>query len=199
MEFKRERAYSSVNAEELQIGDKVIVEDTIHRLKASLDYPAENIADLEAIRGDDARSRFIVGGCSWALAYLVERKECCKNCGNKECRVSYGAYVDTLYKCGKYMPGKAEKHYRPFRDTDELIDYWVRKTKEPLVDCEMPNIWVRRKDNQPEKGRLLIGFIGTKTVELAGHYGAISMESLFENYEFIDGSFCGVEGCTNQE
>jgi len=78
---------------------------------------------------------------------------------------------------------EAEKKYRPFKDTDELIKVWNKKfyldfkpSHDPLT---MPLIWVRDKKNNKE-------FLLTE-------FDVRILEYLFTNCEFLDGSVCGVE------
>lgn len=75
MEFDKSRVYTVLNADELKVGSKVIVGDTLTELK-------ENVEDnsrydiLEKIFNEDYLERFnIRGGGCWSLAYLVEPPE----------------------------------------------------------------------------------------------------------------------------
>lgn len=79
MEFKKERIYSAVNADELKPGDKVIVADTVQGLKYKV-KANEGIDTLYGITDEGAERRFSVKNkhetvsTEWLLAYLVERK-----------------------------------------------------------------------------------------------------------------------------
>lgn len=86
MEFLRERVYSAVNADELSVGDKVIVADTLTRLKEKVEegydiclinkiYP-----ETDAVRISVKAYSLSDVSLSYNLAYLVERKENCTNC-----------------------------------------------------------------------------------------------------------------------
>ena len=87
------------------------------------------------------------------------------------------------------------KHYRPFKNCDELIDYWYDFTG--VINCSpklfMPTIWVKHKeygtdflitaydnDNESIGANVIINDIG------------VTMKMLFDNYTFCDGSVCGV-------
>ena len=91
----------------------------------------------------------------------------------------------------------AEKEYRPFKDTGELIANWHKKVIEPLSNVEynektgymfMPEIWVREKDSEIKQ--IITGF-GEKVVKFSPDY-TITLASLFNNYVFLDDSPCGV-------
>lgn len=76
MEWKIENVYSMVNADELKPGDKVIVADSIAELKSCVKdgVPVKQLFRIE----DEAKTfRFTIHSysMSYALAYLVERKE----------------------------------------------------------------------------------------------------------------------------
>lgn len=78
MEFDKSRCYTSLNADELRAGDKVIVADRLSDLKILIQENA--IRTLKKVKGEDKGYRFDVGvGIPYALAYLVER-----NCTDQE-------------------------------------------------------------------------------------------------------------------
>ena len=236
MEFLRERVYTSLNADELRAGDKVIVAETLMGLRENVENNAP-VCTIKEILGEDFAERFNVD-IDWNshLAYLVERKENCANCGEGEwddehkeilcnpCACGLPNHVfrnqevnvceywkpktepraekkcDTCkYKdCGfKDIMGdkgceeyEAEKHYRPFANTDELIKVWEKK-----VPCNgyrprgtRPLIWVHRDDTHEE---CLIVTFDNDSVYL-GHR-SVSLHELWEHFTFLDGSVCGVE------
>lgn len=98
--------------------------------------------------------------------------------------------------CNHYEPTTFEKHYRPFRDTDELIKVWGEKIKDfcdeipPIV---MPLIWMRYKESNNRY--LITAFFEENNGDsevFIGQY-SYSMKQLFNEWEFLDGSPCGVE------
>lgn len=253
MEFKKERVYSAVNADELRAGDKVIVADDLDTLKRCVKDNSP-IDTLRMVGNEDYLFRFgVKDNCvSFALAYLVERNENCTNCGNRgnsycSCFIR-GKSDDELSRtfCGNYirlgeqkaekapawfvkglMDGSIErtsdeaetpelislgngqyverKHYRPFRDTDELIKVWNKKlgyTDPTGSKLTEPYIWVQDKDNDVGKAQHLItDFNVTSLNEDNDEYDVgitvncadMTLEDLFEHFEFLDGSPCGVE------
>ena len=94
---------------------------------------------------------------------------------------------------GQYIE---RKHYRPFKDVDELIRIWDVKYRyayglERINNgLDVPNIWVRSKFNKDHKGCLITNFFG-KYVMMNNQQCFLSR--LFDEYTFLDGSPCGVE------
>ncbi len=92
-----------------------------------------------------------------------------------------------------------EKHYRPFKDIEELLDHWYDKTgmRHPdgliygVSSLTMPRIWVQRKESP--KFKLLITEYDMCFQHLAVGNVWKDLEGLFNNYIFLDGSPCGVE------
>lgn len=236
MEFDRSRVYSSVNADELKAGDMILVANTMADLKAAVrkDYKP---VPLSGVAYEVFECRFETLGNAYALAYLVERKENCTNCGSHEVcgyvqNVSKFAclnrcenwkpkteknctkcmhYKDDYcerYKipvadprswaCEKFNEASGEKKYRPFKDCDELIDYWYDKTgmRHPdgliygVSSLTMPLIWVRRKEGN-SKGQLITEFSDSLWVGMGKE--AYNMTDLLVHFTFLDGSPCGVE------
>ena len=258
MEFQRERVYTPLNADELRAGDKVIVDYDIAHLKEQVrcgdSFPCH---EIKRINAEDITCRFYVGdGNDYPLAYLVERKENCTNCGSHEVcgyvqnvskfacfnrcenwkpnlnvrvdnRVDVIEYSEPKTKpkaseicinCEYYSTGycnkhdkptmyynvcpyfllynpkteqKAEPHYRPFKDTDELIKVFCEKTPK-IYDKDdeklfMPYIWVKDKESGDIE---LISMFGRGEVFTREY---TDLNDLFDDYTFLDGSVCGVE------
>ena len=198
MEFDKSRCYSAINADELRAGDKVIVADNLADLK---EFVRKNdVHEIEDILSDCVNERFgVCGMANYALAYLVEREMNCTNCGAEPCgyRANHDSEDNKISKCPLWFKPKteqkAEAHYRPFRDTDELIKVWNKKfyldfkpSHDPLT---MPYIWVRLKECN--KGGLLITYFGEDEVKT--DVGFLTMSKLLNAYTFTDGSVCGVE------
>ena len=216
MEFKKERVYSAVNADELKPGDKVIVADDLDTLKRCV--IGDDQVDILTKIGDETHTyRFFVMGetndIMFLLAYLVERAENCTNCIHYT-EVCLDCLKGKDHKCYKYeTEQKAEKHtdynhceeakkaydhamtnacsnkrYRPFKDTDELIKAWIAKRMITYPDLCLPHIWVRFKDCQIRD--LITGF-GRAGVQINAEL--VDWYELYNEYEFLDGSVCGVE------
>ena len=76
MEFDKSRVFTSVNADELKVGSKVVVADTYDGLKAKFNRTA-SVAVLSEVLSSDYRDRFIIEGysCHFNLAYLISEPE----------------------------------------------------------------------------------------------------------------------------
>ena len=108
-------------------------------------------------------------------------------CKNKNC---------DLPACDNFKP--KEKRYHPFNNCEELIEHYQKKYKS-AVGCDIyfpslykPCIWVRDK-TEDAKGdiELITGFTEHGNVLLNGT--SYPLQHLFQMYEFLDGSPCGVE------
>lgn len=75
MEFDKSKVYTALNADELKIGSKVILANTLEdlKLRVSLNSKAETLYDIDS---EHSQLRFVdVDGTEFALAYLVEEPE----------------------------------------------------------------------------------------------------------------------------
>ena len=78
MEFDNSRVYTALNADELAVGSTVFYADRIADLKDHVanDHHTgvvlENAGVLEKVLDESCVHRFLVHGCEWALAYLIE-------------------------------------------------------------------------------------------------------------------------------
>ena len=73
MEFDKSRVYTALNADELKVGDKVILADNITELLKLVKFDL-NIEKLKEVRTISCNARFN-GNTLHFLAYLVERAE----------------------------------------------------------------------------------------------------------------------------
>nr|DAW66646.1 MAG TPA: hypothetical protein [Caudoviricetes sp.] len=75
MEFDKSRIYTAVNADELQIGSKVILSNVLSELKEAVEVEKEEaIQTLAIIRGENEVLRFVGDKyhSGYTLAYLIE-------------------------------------------------------------------------------------------------------------------------------
>ena len=75
MEFQKERVFTALNADELKVGSKVILADTLNELKKRVerDYTSYILA---RVCGESHENRFELASWShFALAYLVSEPE----------------------------------------------------------------------------------------------------------------------------
>ncbi len=74
MEFDKTRVYTALNADELKIGSRVILADTLKFLKQSVEND-DDIRTLTCIGDEDHEERFFSNLSTWHLAYLVSEPE----------------------------------------------------------------------------------------------------------------------------
>ena len=87
MDIDKSKIYTSINADELRVGDKVVVADNMVDLRNKV-MGNIGIDELSNILPDNEVYRFVVKvgscRCRYALAFLIEREKNCLNC-NKKC------------------------------------------------------------------------------------------------------------------
>jgi len=207
MKFDKNRVFTSLNADELSPGDKVILANTMANLRDDVERGV-NIQTLREVHGEDCLSRFIGKDGWYPLAYLYEKSENCTNCGNRRtCALQVREHPE-LEKCNQYISESIIKelrarveqseHYRPFNDVYELIakwwelDGWSKKEAEHKKDkLRMPLIWLKHKYNLCHVSSLITGFFGDKII-VSGET-IESMKDLYKDWVFPDGSPCGVK------
>ena len=82
---------------------------------------------------------------------------------------------------------KPTEEYRPYKDTDEMIeDFASRFHQLSLYSCDLPLIWVKRKNTNCKE--LILGFYNNE-VEFSTY--CIDMKELFNDYEYLDGTKIG--------
>lgn len=117
----------------------------------------------------------------------------CADCQYQKQACTEEPCVDCSPKHLLYTP--KEKNYRPFKDCDELIEFWSNSNHMGFFqEYSKPMIWVRGKDEG--SCYLITGFDNA-----TGGWDScvllecvwLDMKELFEKYEFLDGKPCGVE------
>ena len=82
------------------------------------------------------------------------------------------------------------KRYRPYESSAEMIADYIDRFKVNCPSYCEPLIWVRLKVDKRE--RLIVAY-GTNFVEIGNKAKAVTLQKLFDDYEFLDGSPCGKE------
>lgn len=123
--------------------------------------------------------------------------EPCVYCRNKDdwepkespCPCEDGIDSKACVGCEYSEDGKRE--YKPYVTVEEFIqDYQERfPTAIPRPAYTKPLIWVRLKVDGRE--RLIVAY-GDNFVEIGNKTKAVTLQHLFEQYEFLDGSPCGM-------
>lgn len=83
---------------------------------------------------------------------------------------------------------KKESDYRPYGDTDELIEDWRTRFNKIIATNYMPLIWVRSRMTSQQ---ILITAFNVYSVVFNGT--RVDFRDLFDNYTYLDGSPCGKE------
>jgi len=164
MDFDKSRVFTALNAEELNVGTRVLAADTMDELKHKVSAydNKQEIAEPATIVGIHA--------------------ECMRN----RFRVKYDE-IDREYEYAlAYVIPCME---RPFNDLSELITFWDRYLqKEKRPPFTLPFIWVAS-----DRGThlLITGFRKEdNTVEIGKEWH--SLEYMFDNFTFEDGRPFGV-------
>jgi hypothetical protein len=90
----------------------------------------------------------------------------------------------------EYRVKPKEKSYRPYESSAEMIADFIARFKVNCPPYCEPLIWVRLK---VDKRRRLIVAYGDNFVEIGNKTKAVTLQHLFEQYEFLDGSPVGME------
>lgn len=83
---------------------------------------------------------------------------------------------------------KPDSTYRPYKNTEEMIEDFKKRFNAKVPPYAMPMIWVKRKDGS-NLAKLITGF-RDKWVEII--ISVWDMHNLFEDYTYLDGSPCGM-------
>ena len=158
----------------------------------------ENYLFLEAIHYINDLYKSCEKG-KMSVAFLP--KDNCYKCGKKLSLENMASVFLTSnpskYFCKECAGEKKEKQYRPFKDCDELVKCWEKKMYIPAIKFTedtrnrlyRPAIWVKNKNDYTE--RLIVTF-GENFVKVGSKSKPISLYVLFTDYEFLDGTPCGI-------
>ena len=101
----------------------------------------------------------------------------------------YGGHDCDNIPCQSFIMCKVEKQptYRPYKDTDEMIEDYLRRNGKPSDGNYVPSIWVKNNDGFIT----LITEFGHNHVWRSVVQQGVSMSKLFQDYTYLDGSPCG--------
>lgn len=184
-------------------GKQVLASDNLQCMRRDIN---DGTAKLRCVEDNSSRDKLYPfkddRGTLWALVYydpLYDVKLAWKN--GKQIQARSVLYKDAEWIDSKYpnfddtcceFRVKPEKKWRPFKNIAELKHVWDIK-RSPLVHPELGEhfIWIRDK-KRPDITRLITGFNGgIQCVAIAGEWR--TLEALFDEYEFLDDTPCGVE------
>lgn len=165
MEFDKSRVYTVLNADELKVGDKVIVADDYGTLKRNVE-DGERAFPLDAVYSEFTKDRF---------------------------GIKYGEYNTQSYHLAYLVQRAQEKKWRAYKDCDEMVEDFKKRYGNAInADNPMwhPLIWVKKK--RCNSCHLVIDiYKNLRSVIL--NCVECSLEDLFEYCTYMDGSPCGVE------
>ena len=88
------------------------------------------------------------------------------------------------------LPGiyriKPEETYKPYKDCDEMIADFMERFNITVPPCTMPSIWVKSNNDK----EFITGFDDSNVRINVTWY---TLDDLFEDYTYLDGSPCGVK------
>lgn len=183
-------------------GKKVLAGDNLQFVRREVNDGTAKVRYVEPYSDSNSSELYPFAddsGTTWGLVYYDPNYECkrayaqgrviqCRNKGDDKWFVTI--HPNWLDMCEYRV--KPEKKWRPFKDISELKQTWLAKNEaKSKGDLYEPFIWVRDKE-RPDITRLITGFNGgSQCVAIAGEWRIL--EGLFDSYEFLDGTPCGVE------
>ena len=166
MEFDKSKSYTALNADEVKIGSKGYFADNLKALKEAVEQERyENYEEIAEILDEDYESRFLMKG---------------------DCK-----YRFTLFYLAEEPQ---EKKFRPYKDTDEMIDHFCRHFELIPQVHRPPLIWIKAKE-VPESKYLITRFseYDKVTITFERSVYATNLRVLSEDFTYLDGSPCGIE------
>lgn len=162
MEFDKSKVFTVLNASEVKIGSKGYFADELTLLK-------ERVSNK-------------------SLSYYGELTTICP--GN---RSNYCFEMDNISNWLLFYPVEKprEKKFRPYRDSDEMIEDFKKRFNVKVPPYEMPLIWIKMKDT--DKKYLVVRFASTLTICHNDEVYTPTFEYLVKGYTYLDGSPCGIE------
>jgi len=217
MIFDKSKVYTMFNADDLQVGDIVYLADSARSIRLKVAEDSKYISKLSNIYDDEEEEcRFVdEHNVPYSFAYLVcpERNvEAFKAWHEgKKIEMEYAepdeneSSVWRLFENEEpnwykfhYRPAQektAEKEYRAFASIDELTTEFVKRFKTKTPSYAYPLIWVKSSKKDNNDRYLITGYVDNEDykqlVAIDNKYYSLCV--LFENFQFLDGSTCGVK------
>ena len=169
MKFDKSRVYTALNADEVKVGSLGFVADNLYELENNVTSGLCLEDKILSIEDKYHPSRFVT-------SRFIE---------NDDETMSYNLFY--------LIQEPEEKKFRPYKDTDEMIEDFKRRYNSyggwsgkdnPMYN---PLIWIKDKGNI----KYLINLFGTKCVHTDQVH--CSVDELLVDYTYLDGSPCGIE------
>lgn len=105
-----------------------------------------------------------------------------------ECRFSLNDnYNYSLF----YLVEDRKEEFRPYKNTDEMVEDFMKRFNVNVPPYAMPLIWVKTKG--ADKKYLIVRFASALTICHNVEVYTPTLEDLVEGYTYLDGSPCGIE------
>ena len=161
MEFDKSRIYTMVNADEVKLGSAGYFADNIYSLQQAVQHN-----DKECFGKVDR-----IKGISTGFRFVADN----------------GSWFSLFY----FTEEPREKKFRPYRDSDEMIEDFKKRFNVKVPPYETPLIWIKMKDTN--KKYLVVRFATTSTICHNDEVYTPTFEYLVKGYTYLDGSPCGIE------
>lgn len=87
---------------------------------------------------------------------------------------------------------KEEPQYRPYENTNEMIEDFCQRAKLETTSMLMPVIWIKEKDSNTK--RMVLSFVGDCVYTHFGNeFDNWTLNELFDRFTYLDGSLVGKE------
>ena len=161
MEFDKSKVYTSVNADEVKLGSAGYFADNIYSLQQAVQHN-----DKECFGKVDC-----IKGISTGFRFVADNGTC--------------------FSLFYFIEEQEEKKFRPYRDSDEMIEDFKKRFNVKVPPYEMPLIWIKMKDT--DKKYLVVRFASTLTICHNDEVYTPTFEYLVKGYTYLDGSPCGIK------
>lgn len=181
-------------------GKKCFMANGIDILRATVEKGCEfNLRSVVSSGNESAPFQSANGVYAWVFAYYDPNYEAKRAFNEGKIIQVRCSPVDTWTDCVvtpewndecEYREKPVEKNCRPYKDSAEMIADFIDRFKVKCPSCCKPLIWVRLKVDKME--RLIVAY-GDNFVEIGNKTKAVTLQHLFEQYEFLDESPVGME------
>jgi len=164
MRFNKSKVYTAANADEVKIGSKGYFANNIANLKDKVELSNLSLFEVTEILDESDKFRF------------------------------KSEVTGELFNLFYLVEEPEEKTFRPYKDTDEMIEDFKKRFDTNCPPYGFPLIWVKDKCTEIKKKSLVTIFIddfGNDYIRFDGAFHLVS--TLLDKYTYLDGSPCGIE------
>lgn len=165
MVFDKSKVYTALNADDIKVGSKGYFANNIANLKDKVELSNLTLCEVSEILDESDKFRF------------------------------KSEVTGELFNLFYLVEEPQEKTFRPYKDTDEMIEDFKKRYnsyggwsgKDNPMYC--PLIWVQNVCGQ----RRLVTCLNGNTVHISGQKKDFTLEEFADTYFYLDGSPCGIE------